>query len=100
MNWSLRRTEQAIDDLADIYDYIALDNPDAAERLVLSIVGTFERTADYPEIGRNAEQVGPGFRLLTRGNYLLIYRLVADEHCVELLRVVHRARDWPSLLDS
>ena len=81
MSWSLRRTEQAIDDLADIYEYIALDNPDAAERMVLSIVGAFERTADYPEIGRSAEQVGPGFRLLTRGNYLLIYRLVRRTLC-------------------
>ena len=100
MSWSLRRTEQAIDDLADIYEYIASDNPDAAERLVLSLVSAFDRTADYPEIGRSAEQVGPGFRLLSRGNYLLIYRVLLDERCIELLRVVHRARDWPSLLNS
>lgn len=100
MKWSLRRTEKAVDDLTDIHDYIALDNPVAAERLVLSLLEMFDKTVDYPEIGRAADEIRQGYRLLTRGNYLMIYRVLPEEKTVELLRVVHGARDWPTLLDS
>ena len=99
MIWTLRRSEKAIDDLAAIWDYIAADNLTAADKLVEELLVLFEKTADYPELGRAAEDVGEGVRLLARGSYLLIYRLLPQDNIVELVRVVHGARDWRSLFD-
>ena len=99
MSWTLRRSEKAIDDLAAIWDYIAADNLTAADRLVEELLVLFEKTADYPELGRAAEDVGEGVRLLARGSYLLIYRLLPQDNVVELVRVVHGARDWRTLFD-
>lgn len=100
MSWSLRKAEKALDDLTDIHDYIAADNPAAADKLVRQLLDAFDNTAEFPEMGRAADEIRPGLRLLTRGNYLLIYRLLPDEKIVELVRVVHGARDWPILFDS
>ena len=100
MTWTLRRTDKALNDLADIFDYIALDNPAAAERLVMELLEQFDRTGDFPNIGRRADEIATGHRVLVHGRYLLIYAIYDSEQIVELVRVVHGARDWPSLFDS
>lgn len=100
MNWSLRKTEKAIDDLADIHAYIAMDNPAAADAVVLGLLSAFDRTMEFPEIGRAADEILPGLRILTRGSYLLLYRLDQQAQSIDLVRVVHGARDWPHLFDA
>jgi toxin ParE1/3/4 len=100
MTWTLRRTEKALDDLAAIFDYIATDNPDAAEALIARLLALFERTADYPQLGRPADDIAPAHRILTHGRYLIIYCVYTDERAVVLVRVVHGARDWPALFDD
>lgn len=100
MKWALRRSGRAIDDLADIWDYIAADNVAAADKLVRSLLALFEKTADFPQLGHAAEEIAPEIRILSRGNYILIYRLIPAEKTVELVRVVHGARDWPALLET
>jgi toxin ParE1/3/4 len=100
MSWVLRKTGKALDDLADIWTYIAADNPAAADKLIIELLKLFDRTGDFPEMGRAADEIAAGLRVLTRGSYLLIYRVITDDHAVELVRVVHSAREWPSLFDS
>jgi toxin ParE1/3/4 len=100
MVWALRRSEKAIDDLTGIHDYIAADNGPAADRVVLELLALFDKTALHPELGRPADDIGEHVRILTRGSYLLIYRLHTAEEAVELVRVVHGARDWKALFDA
>lgn len=98
--WRLERTEQAEQDLFDIWAYVAADNPDAADRLLRAFEELFSKTSDFPELGRSVDWLVPEHRMLTRGTYALIYRLVASRRVVELVRVVHGARDWPALFDA
>jgi toxin ParE1/3/4 len=98
--WTLERTPRAIEDLRDIWSYIAADNEHAADRLVHELATLFDKTADFPELGRAVDRIVPGHRLLTRGSYLLIYRILPQQHAVELVRVVHGARNWPELFDN
>jgi toxin ParE1/3/4 len=100
MNWTLRKSDQAVDDLTGIWDYIAGDNPVAAEKLVRDLLTLFDKTAGYPQLGRAVDDIGEGVRILTRGNYLLIYRLIESETTVELVRVIHGARDWQTLFNT
>lgn len=43
-------TEPAIEDLGQIADYIALDNPEAAKRLVRKVFSKAELLQDFPEM--------------------------------------------------
>lgn len=45
-------TEPALDQLNDLAEYIALDNPDAASRLVERVFEGTERLTDFPDSGR------------------------------------------------
>ena len=45
-------TEPALQDLEDIAEYIALDNPSAASNLVDDVLNKTERLADFPDSGR------------------------------------------------
>ena len=45
-------TEPALQDLGDLAEYIALDNPSAASNLVDDVLNKTERLADFPDSGR------------------------------------------------
>jgi toxin ParE1/3/4 len=46
--WTMR----AADDLEEIAEYIASDNPDAAAKVVKEVLESIERLADFPYLGR------------------------------------------------
>jgi toxin ParE1/3/4 len=77
-------------------DDIAQDNPAAADRLVQKIMHTVKLLGGNPAMGR-AGRV-PGTRELIIGDtpYIVPYRVRAD--AVEVLRVFHTRRKWPSKL--
>ena len=54
----IRWTRPARQDLARHHDYIAEDDPDAAERVEAAIAEAVERLADYPHRGRPGQRVG------------------------------------------
>jgi len=51
-------TESALSDLDAIADYIALDNPDAARRLVQRVFRHVEQLAAYPERASRPAELG------------------------------------------
>jgi toxin ParE1/3/4 len=77
-------------------DYIAEDNPAAADRLIQRIMRAVNLLAKNPAMGRPGRI--PGTRELIIGDtpYIVPYRVRAD--AVEVLRVFHAARKWPSNL--
>ncbi len=85
-------------DLDDIYDWIAADDPVAAERHIRRIVAAAERLADFPETGRARPEIGEGARSVTVGRYLLLYRI--ERECVDIVRIVHGAREVAGLRDG
>jgi toxin ParE1/3/4 len=85
------RTPAAVRDLAAITDYIAADNLTAALGFYDKVDRYLAMIAQYPEIGEAVDDLSPGLRRFTLGNYLLFYHPGDDE--VELIRVLHGARD-------
>ena len=89
-------------DLEEYVDYIAADNPSAAARFIESVETAFAQLADMPRIGvvrefRNPRLKGIRVRPIPSfEKYLIFYVLSADE--VQVLRVIHGARDIPSVL--
>jgi toxin ParE1/3/4 len=58
-------------------------------------VGKYQTLASFPELGSLCEQLAPRMRSLAVGKYAILYRPIDDG--VEIVRVVHGARDLPSL---
>ncbi len=89
-------------DLDEHVDYIAADNPSAAARFIESVETAFEQLADMPRIGVVREFRNPrlkGIRVWpipSFEKYLIFYVLSAEE--VQVLRVIHGARDIASVL--
>jgi len=66
----------ALLDLEDIAEYIAEDNPAAAEEWVLKLVEAAEKVPSHPRSGRTVPEVDdPNIREIIVGKYRVIYRL-------------------------
>ena len=57
-------TAQAEEDLIAIWDYIALDNPNAADRLLMKFKEKFQLLADNPELGATRPDIAKEMRYL------------------------------------
>lgn len=86
-------------DLLDLWDYVARESgfPDRADSLVLRIRGVCQQIADFPGIGTRREELAPGMRSFPVPPFLILYRIPGDDS-IEVLRVVHGARDLPHLM--
>lgn len=89
------RTPAAETDLIDIWMYIALDNPHAADRLLDAIGDRIGQLKGHPLSGAARPNIAPDARLLPVGNYVVLHRILSDT--VEIVRVVHGARDASAL---
>jgi toxin ParE1/3/4 len=90
-----RRAER---DLEGIRDYIATENPEAAERVWQAFLDTADLLARNAEIGRHILNASPRhadvrwFVVPRFRNYLLFYRPFQDT--ILVLRVLHASQDW------
>lgn len=90
-------SDNAVSDLNEITDWIASDNPLRAATFIGEIrerckrLGVMPRA--YPLVPRNEDT---GVRRCPFREYLIFYRVTAD--AVEILRVLHGARDIDALL--
>jgi plasmid stabilization system protein ParE len=76
--------------LQEIRSYIALDKPEAAERLATRIVAVVETLRTHPNLGRAGSE--PGIRELVVGGtpYSILYRLRANR--IIITNVWHAAQ--------
>ena len=83
--------------MAEIWEYIAQDKPEAAAAFILRLgeqVGTLERFPERCPPAPENELLGADYRHLLYGNYRTIFKIVGSR--VIILRVLHGAR----LLDT
>lgn len=90
-------TERAAQDLEDIYEYIARDNIAAADNHRARLRQRWEALIDQPRMGRKRDEVRTGYRSVTEGDYVILYRL-ANESELEIVRVVHGMRHFGKAL--
>lgn len=86
------RSEQ---DLERIADYLGKQNVAAAVKVLERLTEKFEFLADFPGAGQVDERFGKGIRIFPAGSYVIYY--VARKSGVEIMRVIHGARDIRSL---
>ena len=81
---------KAAEDLEELGDYIARDNPLRAVSFVEEIERHCGRVAETPTAFPAREDIAPGLRMAVHGNYLILYRMQSD--AVRIERIVHGAR--------
>jgi toxin ParE1/3/4 len=85
-------TEPALGDLAEIAEYFALDNLDAATRLVENILNHVDQLVDHPQSGSYLpEQVSRQYRQIIEPPCRVIHSF--DGERVQILYVV-RFEQW------
>lgn len=87
----IRWTPEAERDRADIWDYIAADNPSAAERMDHLFSDATARLAEHPRSG-TAGKI-PGTRELNpHESYRLVYEIEDNVGTLWVLALVHTSR--------
>lgn len=97
----IRYTQQAADDLDAIFDYVAVENRDAAIKLLGAFDESISRLADSPYIGAAIPSEEPmmlanGYRYLVVSPYMIFYRVFDSE--VRIGRILHSRQEWLHLL--
>jgi Plasmid stabilization system protein len=78
-------------------EHIARDNPGAAAGLVAEAHSATQLLAQHPEIGLAGRVPGTRELVLSCYPYVIPYRVNAQR--IEILRVFHTSRKWPSRFD-
>ena len=86
----LQFTEQALDDLVRLREFIAEKNPAAAKRVSEQLIESIDRLRDQPELGHGVESL-PGVREWIARNYVVHYILLKDNLIV--LQIWHGRED-------
>jgi plasmid stabilization system protein ParE len=90
-------TPEADQDLDDIWEFIALDDIDAADRWDGKLRDAFRTLATNPRAGHSRNDLTAHPILFWPvGAYLILYRVVGQQ--VEVLAVTQGSRDIPSYL--
>jgi plasmid stabilization system protein ParE len=88
---------EALQDLQELWDYIATENLDAADRVIDTLFAAFERLAALPGLGHTREDLTDRpLRFWTVDAYLVIYR--AERTPIEIVAVTRGGRGIPRLL--
>jgi len=84
-------SDDAVSDLESISDYLTARNPDAAVRVLSSIIAAIKRACIFPEAAPEIDEPGavPGTRKLIEADYrYVIYYRVVDRTLL-VVRVFH-----------
>jgi len=89
-----RKTARA--NLLAIVNYIADDNPNAAQRVKDEIEAKVEMLPERAKIYRPSRV--PGTReMVVRSNYIVVY--AENDDAITILRVLHAAQQWPPMIE-
>ncbi|MCC6357319.1 MAG: type II toxin-antitoxin system RelE/ParE family toxin [Phycisphaerales bacterium] len=84
-------TEVARSDLDEIWEYVAHDSVDRADRLVDTIAAKCRLLERFPNIGRPRPELATNLRSVPVGRYLVFYRNTDEQ--VEVIRVIDGFRE-------
>ncbi|MCQ4191704.1 type II toxin-antitoxin system RelE/ParE family toxin [Methylocystis suflitae] len=94
----VRWTTPALRDLEVIGDHIERDNSAAvAARVVMTILDQADNLAEFPHMGRPGRIPNTRELVVVDTPFIVPYRVRDAE--VEILAVVHGARQWPDKFD-
>jgi plasmid stabilization system protein ParE len=95
MDYRVVLAPQAIEDLRGIVVYVAVDRPEAADRLVRALIAKAKSLAEFPLQGRVVPEFGvPAVRELILAPFRIVYRIDEKANSVGIARFWHGARGY------
>ena len=104
MMFAIKKRPQVIRDLIDLATYIAEDSLDVSDRFLIAAETTFKQLAKTPAMGKLTDFPHPNLADIRQQSikglrkYLIFYRITESE--IDILRVIHGARDIVTILDE
>jgi toxin ParE1/3/4 len=88
----IRHSRRAVKQINEVYEYIAVNNPAAADRFLRRIEGLATLLVNFPAIGRRADEHDVRVIGLRPYPYLMFYTVAPDTAELHILRILHMAR--------
>lgn len=89
-----------VEDLYTTWAFIASDNEPAANRLVSELEDRYRMLAEHPHLGSRRFKRYPSLRIFPFQRYLIIYQPLDTGNGIELIRLLHAARDYRRFFDD
>ncbi|MBD2346990.1 type II toxin-antitoxin system RelE/ParE family toxin [Anabaena subtropica] len=86
-----RLSQQAEQDLEDIWTYLAQQNQLAADKQIAQILNRFPMLAQFPDMGKKRDDLMKELKSFPVKPYVVFYTKITDG--VEIFRVLHQSRD-------
>ncbi|MDR2186606.1 MAG: type II toxin-antitoxin system RelE/ParE family toxin [Azonexus sp.] len=83
----------ARNDLRNIIQYIAKENPAAARRIKKLLENSVLPTAERPYLYQQSERVAGTRKIVAHPNDIIVYRV--DMSTIKILRVMHVRQEYP-----
>ncbi len=84
--------------LAAIFQYLLLENPVAAVKVLELIESKVDGLQDHPALGRPGRIAGTRELVIVGTPYIAAYRLLDNPPKIEVVAIQHGARQWPDEL--
>jgi toxin ParE1/3/4 len=94
----IRISPRATSDLTEIWSYIADDSVTNADAFIDKLYETIHVLANQSGSGRHREELSPGILSFPFARYIIFYR--ASREAIEIVRVLHGARDIQTIFES
>ncbi|MFB5676375.1 type II toxin-antitoxin system RelE/ParE family toxin [Paenibacillus terreus] len=93
----IKYTPAAVDDMDEIFSYIAQENLAWAEEMLLKLNSKIGGLAEFPHMGSVLSEddfplIQRGYRFIVVPPYLVFYRIINDT--VVIHRILHGRRDY------
>lgn len=103
MIYDIYYSSQALDDLTDIYTYIAfqLFEPQTAKKLCGDIIDAVSKLDTFPSrnaLYENEPWKSKGLRKLHVKNYIVFYTVNDEKRIVNIIRIMYGGRDFDKQL--
>ncbi|PMB41272.1 plasmid stabilization protein [Fischerella thermalis CCMEE 5205] len=86
-----RLSQQAEQDLEDIWIYLAQQDELAADKQIAQLLDRLPMLAQFPDMGRKRDDLLQGLRSFPVKPYIVFYTKITDG--IEIVRVLHQSRD-------
>lgn len=97
--YRVRLLRIAEEDFTEIMEFIAADNPTAADKVATKIESNLELLSENPLLGRlprDKEIRSLGYRYLIVQSYIIFYTI--ENKTIYVHRILHGARNYKSIL--
>ena len=91
-------SDAAVQDLNDICDYIAQNNPRAASKLFDTVRRKCRLLAEFPGMGKSYEKLAPNLRGIVVQDYIILY--YPREDGVDIARIFSGYQDFESIFTA